>query len=140
MVVIKCCVDSSCHFPISAAFLHRIKRVSVELKSVNHRHMANLSYAEKRNLEEFLGMLSGYVCNFSDRTFREFVFDSTGLDINDVAIGGQGSKARRLRHFWTDQPDYIVGKLLNDRTYPEIQHLDSRCVQRCEEQQEPCPR
>jgi len=65
--------------------------------------MANLSYTEKRNLEEFLDMVAGYVCNFTDRTFREFVFDSTGLDINDVAIGGQGSKARRLRHFWTTQ-------------------------------------
>jgi hypothetical protein len=76
--------------------------------------MANLSYSEKRNLEEFLRMLGGYVLNFSNRTFREFVFDSTGLDIEDEKIAGSGSKAWRLRTFWSRQPDHVVGKLLKD--------------------------
>jgi len=76
--------------------------------------MANLKFGEKRKLEDYLGMGSGYVLGFSDRTFREFVHDSTGLDINDPEVGGQGSKARRLRHFWNTQPDYIAGKLLKD--------------------------
>jgi Abortive infection C-terminus len=76
--------------------------------------MATLNFGEKRKLEEYLGMGSGYVLNFSDRTFREFVHDSLGMDIDVPNIGGVGSKARRLRHFWTTQPDYVVGKLLKD--------------------------
>jgi abortive infection Abi-like protein len=76
--------------------------------------MATLNHGEKKKLEEFLGMGSGYVLNLSDRTFREFVDDSVGMDIDDPNVGGVGSKARRLRHFWTCQPDYIVGKLLRD--------------------------
>jgi len=76
--------------------------------------MATLSFGEQKKLEEFLGMKSGYVLDFSDRTFRDFVFDSVGLDINDRSVGGEGSKARRLRHFLSTQPDYIVGKLLKD--------------------------
>jgi hypothetical protein len=76
--------------------------------------MHPLKFGEKRKLEEFLGMGGGYVLGFSDRTFREFVHDSTGLDIDDPEVGGMGSKGRRLRHFWDKQPDYIVGKLLKD--------------------------
>jgi hypothetical protein len=29
-------------------------------------------------------------------------------------VGGSGSKASRLRHFWASQPDHVVGKLLMD--------------------------
>jgi len=59
-------------------------------------------------------MKSGVVFDFSNRTFQEFVFDSTGLDIDKESVGGLGSKASRLRHFWANQPDHIVGKLLKD--------------------------
>jgi hypothetical protein len=54
--------------------------------------MPPLKFGEKRKLEEFLGMGGGYVLSFSDRTFREFVHDSTGLDIDDPEVGGMGSK------------------------------------------------
>jgi hypothetical protein len=76
--------------------------------------MARLNYGEKRDLEEFLRMGDGYVLDFSNRTFREFIFDSVRLDIDDEHVGGFGSKATRLRHFWSHQPDHIVGKLLKD--------------------------
>jgi len=76
--------------------------------------VANLSHGEKRNLEEFLEMGGGYVLDFSNRTFQEFVVDSTGLDIDEPTIGGSGSKANRLRYFWTNQPDHLLGKLLKD--------------------------
>src|SRR5882762_10735939 len=75
-------------------------------------HMASLTFGEKKKLEEYLGMQSGYVLDFSDRTFREFVHDSVEMDINDPNVGGEGSTARRLRHFWSTQPDLVVGKLL----------------------------
>ena len=76
--------------------------------------MANPSYLEKRDLERFLQMETGYVLDFSNRTFQEFVLDCTGLDVYADAVGGFGSKASRLRHFWTHQPDHIVGRLLKD--------------------------
>jgi hypothetical protein len=76
--------------------------------------MATLNFGEKRKLEEYLGMKTGYVLGFSDRTFREFVHDSVKLDIDDPNVSDVGSKARRLRNFWNNQPDYVVGKLLKD--------------------------
>jgi Abortive infection C-terminus len=76
--------------------------------------MAAFSYMEKRTLEEYLQMAGGYVLSFSNRTFQEFVFDSVKLDIDSEAVGGFGSKAVRLRHFWAHQPDHVVGKLLKD--------------------------
>lgn len=76
--------------------------------------MSSLSGIEKRKLEKFLQMEGGYVLDFSNRTFREFVRDSTGLNIDDDGVGGEGSKASRLRHFWNSQPDHVVGRLLKD--------------------------
>src|SRR5438874_6388341 len=77
--------------------------------------MANLSYFEKRNLEKFLGMGGGYVLDFSNRTFEEFVFDSTGRNIYEPQYEGSGSsKANRLRSFWKNEPDHVVGRLLMD--------------------------
>ena len=45
--------------------------------------MADLTYIERANIEKFLGMKSGYVMDFSDRTFQEFVGEAVGLNIND---------------------------------------------------------
>ena len=46
--------------------------------------MSDLTFLEKRKFEQFLGMESGYVLNFSNRTFEEFVRDSTGREIFDL--------------------------------------------------------
>jgi hypothetical protein len=76
--------------------------------------MAALNPVEKRDLEKLFEMRGGYVLTFSDRTFREFILDVTGLDIDDKQIGGAGSKAIRLRYFWSTQPDPVVGTLLRN--------------------------
>lgn len=69
--------------------------------------------ADRRSLEQFLGMGGGYVLDFSDRTLGEFVFDAVGLDIHAEKYSAEGtSKAKKLRAFWKREPDYAVGKLL----------------------------
>lgn len=45
--------------------------------------MADLTYIERANIEKFLGMKSGYVMDFSDRTFQEFVGEVVSLDIDN---------------------------------------------------------
>src|SRR5579863_4548504 len=76
--------------------------------------MANLSQTEKRWFERLLGMHTGYVSNFSNRTFSEFITDSTGRNIDDETRYGRGSKATRLREFWKVESNRIVGKLMAD--------------------------
>jgi hypothetical protein len=77
--------------------------------------MSDLSIVEKRNIEKLFGMGGGYVLEFSNRTFDEFIFDSTGKTIYDSKYDyGSGSKANRLRAFWSVEPNYVVGKLLED--------------------------
>lgn len=77
--------------------------------------MADLTFAEKLKLERVLGMASGYVLAFSNRTFKEFVFESTGRDIFDSRYEyGSGSKANRLRAFWQKEDNRVVAKLLKD--------------------------
>jgi hypothetical protein len=77
--------------------------------------MSNLNNLEKRKFEQLLGMGSGYVLNFSNSSFAEFVLDSTGLNIYDSRYDyGSGSKANRLRGFWRKEGDNVVGKLMGE--------------------------
>ncbi len=77
--------------------------------------MADLSYMERERLERCLGMGSGWVLDFVDRTFREFVFDSVGLDIEDARYHyATGSKSNRLRAFWKKEPNHVAGQLVSD--------------------------
>lgn len=58
-------------------------------------------------------MSSGYVLDFSDRTFGEFFDDVADIDIHSDRYQSQGSsKAKKLRSFWDTEPDPIVGKVL----------------------------
>lgn len=59
-------------------------------------------------------MATGYVLDFTNRTFEEFIRESTRRNIWDARYEyGSGSKANRLRAFWTKEENELVGKLLN---------------------------
>lgn len=77
--------------------------------------MSKLKTIEKTKLERFLEMGGGYVCNFSNRTFKEFVSETTGKDIYDDKYMLFGdSKANRLRAFWKIESDQLVTKMLDE--------------------------
>jgi hypothetical protein len=60
-------------------------------------------------------MGSGYVLDFSNRTFAEFIEESTRRDIyNSRYEYGSGSKANRLRGFWAAEGNHLIGKLIGD--------------------------
>jgi hypothetical protein len=76
--------------------------------------MADLAYIERANIENFLEMKSGYVMDFSDSTFQEFVVETVGLDIdNEKYHYASNSKANRLRQFIKVESNYTFGKLLS---------------------------
>jgi hypothetical protein len=77
--------------------------------------MSDLTNSEKRKLEKFLGMNTGYVLSFSDRSFAEFVAGSVGRNIFDPRYNyASGSKANRLRAFWSIEDNQVVARLLSD--------------------------
>lgn len=77
--------------------------------------MSDLTNLEKRQFEKLFDMSSGYVLDFSNRTFDEFVIDSTGLSIMEEKYNkDSGSKANRLRAYWSLEPNHVVAKLLRD--------------------------
>ena len=58
-------------------------------------------------------MESGYVSDFTNRQFKEFIEDITSIDIYSEKYSSNGdSKAKRLRCFWTIEADDIVGYVL----------------------------
>lgn len=51
--------------------------------------------------------------DFSNRTFEEFIYDSIRVNIyDDKYYYASGSKANRLRAFFSEEPSYKVGELL----------------------------
>lgn len=78
------------------------------------REMSSLKIKETSLFEKLFGMETGYVLNFNDRTFQNFILESTGIDIFDGKYNAPLSKAKRLRLFWKKEDDYITHKLLSD--------------------------
>lgn len=75
--------------------------------------MSSLKMAERRLLEQHFQMECGLVLDFSNRTFGEFVSEAVGCDIHSEQYMGCGpSKANKLRMFWKEESDLIVGQLL----------------------------
>ncbi|WP_104473021.1 abortive infection family protein [Acinetobacter indicus] len=74
--------------------------------------MSTLGHMEKRKIEKILGMETGYVLNFSDKTFAEF-FADLDIDITNPKYFKNGtSKAKRLRAFWEIEEDFLVSRVL----------------------------
>jgi hypothetical protein len=77
--------------------------------------MSDLTNLEKRQFERLFQLSDGYILNFSNRTFAEFVTDATGRDIYDERYNyASGSKANRLRGFWKEESNRVVGKLMTE--------------------------
>lgn len=75
--------------------------------------MVALKRSDMKIIDDALAMSSGYVLNFSDRTFAEFFEDEFRLDIDDPRYRTRGtSKANRLRSFIDQQDEYTVAKVL----------------------------
>lgn len=75
--------------------------------------MSSLKHIDRVTLERYLDMGGGYVCDFSNRTFADFIGEVSGVDIYDSKYDeGGGSKANRLRAFWRVESDAAVAKLL----------------------------
>lgn len=76
--------------------------------------MSSLSATERRDLEILLDMGQGYVLDFGDRTFGEFFESELNIDIHSSRYQTNGtSKAKKLRCFWKNEPDYIVANALD---------------------------
>jgi len=75
--------------------------------------MSSLTVIDRRYLEKVLGMGSGYVLNYSDKTFGAF-FSRHSIDIHGPKYQIHGtSKANKLRTFWDIESDSVVGKVMS---------------------------
>lgn len=62
--------------------------------------MSNIRSIDMMFLDDIFEMRSGYVLNFSDRTFSQFFAEELNIDIDDPVYTNNGtSKAKRLRCF-----------------------------------------
>lgn len=77
--------------------------------------MAKIKSIDKVRLETYLDMGGGYVCDFSNRTFENFMLENADIEIYNekYAINGE-SKANRLRSFWDIGSNFLVAKLLEE--------------------------
>lgn len=76
--------------------------------------MSTLTEVDKRYLEKILGMEGGYLLDYNDMTFGQF-FKRHGVDIHEIWYQTYGtSKAKKMRAFWDDEPDPLVGKVVSE--------------------------
>lgn len=76
--------------------------------------MSNLSETDKLYLEKLLDMGGGYVLDYSDATFGEF-FRQFNVDIHGSKYKTYGtSKAKKMRSFWNQEQDLLVGRVLGE--------------------------
>ena len=76
--------------------------------------MSSLTDIDKRYLEKILNMGSGYVLDYTDATFDGF-FAQHGVNIHGQKYQTYGtSKAKKLRSFWEQEPDTLVGQALSE--------------------------
>jgi hypothetical protein len=73
--------------------------------------MPNLDNFTKAKIEHLFAMDGGYVLDFSNASFAEFVKTAVGFDPYE-RYSDAGSKARTLRAIWDNEPVDIVAKLL----------------------------
>jgi hypothetical protein len=77
--------------------------------------LSDLSSVEKLKLEKLFEMGGGYVLDFTNWTYAEFILENAGIDIYDEKYNyATGSKANRLRQFWKVESNYVVGVLIQD--------------------------
>ncbi|MCY4579964.1 MAG: hypothetical protein OXD31_13090 [Chloroflexi bacterium] len=102
--------------------------------------MSNLTEADKIYLEKVLDMGSGYVLDFNDAAFGQF-FRRVGVDIHSAQYQTYGtSKAKKIRAFWDQESDVLVGQVLSELLdVYEAQcdfgslELDPNSLQKCRE-------
>lgn len=76
--------------------------------------MSSLTEAEKLYLETLLDMGSGYVLHYNNQTYGE-LFKRHGIDIHGPKYQTYGtSKARKMRSFWGQESDKVVGAVLSE--------------------------
>ena len=91
--------------------------------------MSNLTDIDKRYLEKILGMDGGYVLDYTDATFGEF-FKRHRVNIHSQQYRTYGSsKAKKLRSFWEQEPDILVGRVLSEI----LDSYEAGCVLKGEE-------
>ena len=77
--------------------------------------MSRLTYIQKMTLEDLFEMGGGYVLDFSNSSFQRFIKESIGIDIYESpGYEEYCSKANKLRQIWDNEPDAVVGKLIED--------------------------
>lgn len=70
--------------------------------------MANLSFSDKQLINSVFGMSTGYVADFSNSEFQDFMSDVVQYDIYEKYPGL--SKAKMFREFLKDESEAYVGK------------------------------
>ena len=72
--------------------------------------MANMDFIERGYFEQLFNMGSGYVLDFTNREFQEFVYEKIQIDVYARYPGL--SKAKILRSIIAEHDNVTVGKLL----------------------------
>ena len=76
--------------------------------------MSSITDVEKRFFESLFRMRTGWVLDYTNATFDEF-FRKHQINIHSQTYQTYGtSKAKKMRAFWEQEPDRVVGSVLHE--------------------------
>ncbi len=83
--------------------------------------MSSLKTSDKVSFERLFDMGGGYVLDFVNSSFQAFFSENAKIDImSEKYAHASGSKANRLRAFWTKESDALVAKVMTELLDYEI--------------------
>lgn len=89
--------------------------------------MATISIIEKEYIERILNMKGGFVLDFTNTKFKEFILEVIGFDVYKKYE--YESKAKLLRRVFNDFENKLVGKLLIELLRYKKEHLGIETVE-----------
>lgn len=94
--------------------------------------MAFFSAIEREMIEDAFDMKGGYVLDFTNQTFADFIEENLGFDPYKKSQYSHLSKAKILRALLKDEPDSFAGKLIlaliQYRQFKEISNVGDKYI------------
>lgn len=81
--------------------------------TTKNKHSQMLSFKDKAIMEKLFYMGTGYVLNLNNSQFRALIAECSDIDVySNPNYISESSKAKKLRKFWNNENDIVVGKVI----------------------------
>ncbi len=91
----------------------KIKENRISHEEASNTNILKFSFRDKAIMEKLFNMEGGYVLNLSNSQFGALIAECSNIDVySNPKYTSEPSKAKKLRKFWNNESDSIVGRVI----------------------------